>query len=74
MDEIRDKIKWEEEARSAEVRWMEGVSEKLQGENDDRSGKPMGLVSVNNLHISVDSFKSYGSLSGYNVASGILNP
>lgn len=35
---------------------MECISES-RGENDDRSGMPMGLVSVNNLHISVDSFK-----------------
>ncbi len=35
--------------------WIECTSESR--ESDDRSGLPIGLVSVNNLHISTDSFK-----------------
>lgn len=44
-----------------------------QGVNDDRSGVPMGLVSVNNLHISTHSSEHYGSLSTFTVAVRILN-
>lgn len=36
---------------------MDGAYFREQRKNDGRSGMPMGLVSVNNLHISVDSFK-----------------
>lgn len=36
---------------------MDGPYFREQRESDGRSGLPMGLVSVNNLHINVDSFK-----------------
>lgn len=53
---------------------MDGARLGEQRESDDRSAVPMGPVSVNNLHISLDSFEKYGSLSRYNVATGILKP
>lgn len=46
---------------------MDGAYFPEQTENDDRSGIPMRSVSVNNLHISTDSFKYYRSLRGQNV-------
>lgn len=46
---------------------MDGAYFPEQTENDDRSGMPMRSVSVNNLHISIDSFKYYRSLRGQNV-------
>lgn len=46
-----------EEMERGEARWMDGAFVRKQRERDGRSGVPMGLVSLNNLHIREGSFK-----------------
>lgn len=53
--QIRDKTSGREGAEGQGE--MDGAYFQEQTENDDGSGIPMRSLSVNNLHISIDSFK-----------------